>query len=148
MVGNDNRIYLLTDDLDRGKATALQECCDAYLSLHRAEGFGYTIAETMLLGKPAIVTGYSGNTDFTNDQTAFLVSYDISGPVDPLTRCRWSVPDVEHAAWLMRKTYSDHEMALRIGSAGRDYLEQHHSLETVGKAIKEQLEWCYQNLRN
>src|SRR5262249_31339872 len=35
--------------------------CDAYASLHRSEGFGITLAEAMLLGKPVIATGYSGN---------------------------------------------------------------------------------------
>jgi len=32
---------------------------------HRSEGFGLFIAEAMYLGKPVIVTNYSGNTDFT-----------------------------------------------------------------------------------
>ena len=38
--------------------------CDAYVSLHRSEGFGITMAEAMLLGKPVVATDYSGNIDF------------------------------------------------------------------------------------
>jgi glycosyltransferase involved in cell wall biosynthesis len=34
--------------------------CDCYVSLHRSEGFGLTIAEAMLLGKPVIATRYGG----------------------------------------------------------------------------------------
>ena len=37
---------------------------DAFVSLHRSEGFGFGLAEAMLLGKPAIGTDYSGNADF------------------------------------------------------------------------------------
>ena len=47
---------------------------DCYVSLHRAEGFGYTMAEAMLAGKPVIATGYSGNLEFMNDDNSFLVA--------------------------------------------------------------------------
>jgi glycosyltransferase involved in cell wall biosynthesis len=41
----------------------LINCCDAYVSLHRSEGFGRTVAEAILLNKPTLATGYSGNLD-------------------------------------------------------------------------------------
>ena len=43
----------------------LIHCCDVYVSLHRAEGFGLGMAEAMKMGKAVIATNYSGNTDFT-----------------------------------------------------------------------------------
>ena len=51
--------------------------CDCYVSLHRAEGFGLTLAEAMAIGKPVIATGYSGNVDFMNDANSYLVDYEI-----------------------------------------------------------------------
>lgn len=33
---------------------------DCYVSLHRAEGFGYTMAEAIFYGVPVIASGYSG----------------------------------------------------------------------------------------
>ena len=62
----DTRIRLITDTLDRSDVLGLINVCDAYVSLHRAEGFGRTLAEAMLLGKPVVATGYSGNVDFIN----------------------------------------------------------------------------------
>src|SRR5206468_4075401 len=44
----------------------LMAACDAYVSLHRAEGAGLTITDAMALGKPVIATGWSGNMDFMN----------------------------------------------------------------------------------
>ena len=44
--------------------------CDCYASLHRSEGFGITMAEAMLLGKPVIATGYSGNLDFMRPENS------------------------------------------------------------------------------
>ena len=43
---------------------ALTACADIVLSLHRGEGFGLVMAEAMLLGKPVVATGWSGNTDY------------------------------------------------------------------------------------
>ena len=77
--------------------------CDCYVSLHRAEGFGLTLAEAMAIGKPAIATGYSGNVDFMNEQQQLsrrLRRSAGSGPNARSTRPRANgrEPSVEHAA--------------------------------------------------
>ena len=43
------------------RGTRCSRAPTAYVSLHRSEGFGLSLAEAMLLGKPVIATGYSGN---------------------------------------------------------------------------------------
>jgi glycosyltransferase involved in cell wall biosynthesis len=43
---------------------------DCYVSLHRAEGFGYTMAEAMFYGVPVIASAYSGNLQFMRPATA------------------------------------------------------------------------------
>ena len=54
---------------------ALFARADCYVSLHRAEGFGLTLAEAMALGKPVIATGFSGNTDFMTPANSYLVDW-------------------------------------------------------------------------
>src|SRR5262249_37707557 len=56
----DCRIIIMDKCLDRDEVVGLNSVCDAFISLHRAEGFGFTLAEAMLLGKPVIATNYSG----------------------------------------------------------------------------------------
>jgi glycosyltransferase involved in cell wall biosynthesis len=51
--------------------------CDSYISLHRSEGFGLTMAEAMYFSKPVIATGYSGNLEFMNEENSFLVSQKL-----------------------------------------------------------------------
>jgi len=51
----DPRITLLDRTLDREVVLGLVDACDAYVSLHRAEGFGRTLAEAMLLALCALV---------------------------------------------------------------------------------------------
>src|SRR6202035_5522728 len=57
-------IHMVDRSLTREELGGLMTACDCYISLHRAEGFGLTLAEAMALGKPVIGTGYSGNVDF------------------------------------------------------------------------------------
>src|SRR5262249_27272136 len=93
--------YAATDSLHN-----LMAACDAYVSLHRSEGIGITIAEAMALGKPAIATGWSGNTDFMDVSNGFPVSYrlvELDQTVGPYPAGEvWAEPSVEHAAELMR----------------------------------------------
>ncbi|HEU4853579.1 MAG TPA: glycosyltransferase [Telluria sp.] len=71
----DPRVTVLDATLERGEVLGLIDCCDAYVSLHRSEGFGRTLAEAMLLGKPVVGTNFSGNVDFLSMQTGFPVRW-------------------------------------------------------------------------
>ena len=115
--------YVSTEDRD-----ALVAGCDCYVSLHRAEGFGLTLAETLARGKPVIATGFSGNTDFMTEENSFLVDYTLARvgkdgenyPPDG----HWADPDLDHAAELMRQVYRDQEARARARAGGPKLLEQ------------------------
>ena len=66
-------VHAIDSVLSRADKDALMDACDCYVSLHRAEGFGITLAEAMWLGKPAIATGFSGNLDFMTAESSYLV---------------------------------------------------------------------------
>ena len=107
---------------------ALIAACDCYVSLHRAEGLGLTLAEAMTLGKPVIATGYSGNRHFMTDENSFLVDYkltQVSGDSGPYpSDGRWAEPDLNHAAQLMR-TYRIRARPDSVPSAQADLLLNH-----------------------
>lgn len=50
---------------------------DALVSLHRSEGFGRNIAKTLLLGRPVVVTDWSGNADMRPCRGYFGVPYRL-----------------------------------------------------------------------
>jgi glycosyltransferase involved in cell wall biosynthesis len=119
----DPRIVLIDGEFSRRRAIALLALTDCFVSLHRAEGFGRGPAEAMLLGKPVIVTDYSGTCDFATRETALLVDYELvavgaeeypgsDGQV-------WAEPDIEGAAAAMRKIVGDSALGQRLGGAGR-----------------------------
>ena len=74
---SDSRITLIEETLDRSEVLGLINACDAYISPHRTEGFGRTLAEAMLIGKPIAATGYSGNKDFMKRAQSFLVEFNL-----------------------------------------------------------------------
>ena len=71
------QIILIDRTLDRAEVLGLIKVCDVYVSPHRAEGFGRTMAEAMLLGKPVVATNYSGNQFYMNPDHTFPVDYQL-----------------------------------------------------------------------
>ena len=61
----------------REEHQALVAACDAFVSLHRAEGYGLHLAEAMAHGKPVVATGYSGNLEFMDDTNSRLVPFTL-----------------------------------------------------------------------
>jgi glycosyltransferase involved in cell wall biosynthesis len=98
-------IVLIPDTLSAPDRHALTACADIVLSLHRSEGFGLVLAEAMLLAKPVIATGWSGNTGFMNAANAALVGHRLVPARDDrqvYRGSRWAEPDTEHAVMWLR----------------------------------------------
>jgi glycosyltransferase involved in cell wall biosynthesis len=129
------------DPLDNSSLAAL---CDCYVSLHRAEGFGFGPAEAMWLGKPVIATGYSGNLDFMTPENSLLVDYSlvpIGAGADPYPAdAQWADPDIRHAASLMRGLFDDPERARRLGAAAAADIRRTHSPAAAGQIMRRRLE--------
>lgn len=115
---------------------ALMHSCDCYVSLHRAEGFGLTLADAMALGKPTIATAYSGNLAFMTAENSFLVPYrraSVPAGCAPYPEGDWwAEPDLDRAASLMRTVYENPALAKDRGDRGRvDVLNQCSPARTV-----------------
>ena len=122
----------------------LTATCDCYVSLHRSEGFGLTMAEAMYVGKPVIATGYSGNLDFMTAENGLLVDYELVpiGPGAPPYPAdgEWADPNVEHAAGLMRLVFADSAAATALGARAAEDIHRTHSPETAGELMRHRLE--------
>lgn len=119
MAHADPRILVREGILDSEHLRSLQRCCDAYVSLHRAEGFGLGLAECMGIGKPVIATAWSGNCDFMSRENSCLVSCRLIevGPGEYLhgEGQRWACPDMAEAAGYMRRLFEEPAFAEAIG---------------------------------
>jgi hypothetical protein len=137
-------IHVIDRSLPTSELNGLMAGCDCYVSLHRAEGFGLTLAEAMAIGKPTIATGYSGNVDFMNDANSYLVDYTI-GRVGPECEIyppegEWAEPSVEHAAELMRLVYREREDAAAKGTQASDDVARLLSPLATGRRMRARLE--------
>jgi GT2 family glycosyltransferase/glycosyltransferase involved in cell wall biosynthesis len=139
----DARITVIDKIFSQDDTLALIDASDAYVSLHRSEGLGLTMAEAMLLGKPVIGTGYSGNVDFMDETNSLLVDYKLvavgegNPPYD--ANAHWAEPSVEHAARLMRRIWEDHAWAIELGSRAKFDAQSRLSLKAAGQRMAERL---------
>lgn len=121
----------------------LYNVADCYVSLHRSEGFGLTMAEAMAAGKPVIATGYSGNLDFTPPGSAHLVPYELHeiprqcGPYP--AGDHWAEPDLDAAAALMRQVFEDRDEAAALGQRGRAAVEDVLDPVKIGTIVRERI---------
>jgi glycosyltransferase involved in cell wall biosynthesis len=129
---SDPRIHLIAEAMAFDDYLGLIACMDCVVSAHRAEGFGYLPAYSMLLGKPAIVTDYSGTQEYCDETTAFPVRATLRPvqPVEayyPVEGAVWADVDVPHMAERMREVLADPASAQRRSAAGRARMEQDFS---------------------
>jgi glycosyltransferase involved in cell wall biosynthesis len=122
---------------------ALIAGCDCYVSLHRAEGFGLTLAEAMAAGRPTIATGFSGNLDFMTSETAYLVDsrpveVEAGSAIYP-AGATWHEPDLDAATAALRAVYDDQPAARERGERGREHVRERLAPEAVGAKARERL---------
>jgi glycosyltransferase involved in cell wall biosynthesis len=124
----DPRIAFHIEPWEYQKVLAFFASADAYVSLHRGEGLGLGLMESMALGKPVIATGWSGNMDFMDASCACIVRYrraalDGNHPFYMTNFAGkdafWAEPMVDDAAAWMRKLHLDPSSRERIGAAGK-----------------------------
>jgi cyclopropane fatty-acyl-phospholipid synthase-like methyltransferase len=140
---SNSNIRIFDRVLTRQEMNTLTSISDCFVSLHRSEGFGISIAEAMLLEKPVIVTAYSANMDFTTPANSFLVKYklvEIDRDYGPYRKgWVWADPDLEHAAQLMRYVYENRDICIETGRRGKKEMLQLLNPLVVGKQVQERL---------
>ncbi len=137
-------IHTVERVLSRAEMVSLLEASDCLVSLHRSEGFGLVPAEAMLLAKPAMLTNWSGNTDYMTPDNSIGIDYELVslgkdyGPYE--SHQVWAEPDTEQAARWMRRLVDEPGLAETIGARARQTIETRFSPVAVGALIKKRLD--------
>ena len=138
-VGARMDILILDMYLSREQLHSLVNECQIYISLHRSEGYGLTLAEAMSLGKPVMATAYSGNMDFMNASNSVLVPYDLVSVGEDAYPYQsdsfWAQPDISFAANALRELSDDSERRMRIGNKARQDVTSEFTMEKTSDFV-------------
>lgn len=128
-IGKAKNIRLIAATFPDAQLRGLIAACDIILSLHRAEGFGLILATAMLLNRPVIATGWSGNIAYMKKGCAALIAYLLVPATDPrgsyqMPHARWAEPDIEDAAARLRELSESPAKRMAMAQAGQAYARE------------------------
>lgn len=138
-VNGYSNCYIIDDVFDKTRFNSLLNVVDAYVSLHRSEGFGLIPAEAMSFGKPVIMTRWSGNLDFMTSDNSCGVDYKLvpvskrAGPYP--SNQYWAEPDIEHASFYMRRLVADQKYYADISLHAKQTIQNNFSPHYIGQLI-------------
>lgn len=138
------RIVIIPQMLPYQDLLALQKRTDVGVYPYRGEGWGLHISESMLMGTPCIVTGWSGPTEYvTHQETGWLIDHQLV-PVHGMptfydVKQNWAEPSLSHLSKLMRDCYEHPRQVRAIGQAARGAITTDYSIQAVGKLMKDRL---------
>lgn len=136
-------VYILTQSYSKEEFNSLIRCVNAYVSLHRAEGFGLVMAEAMLLGTPVIATAWSANMEFMNEDTACLVDAEVvelGREIPPYHKeNHWAQPNEHQAAQWMRRLRDDEDFAVTQAERARNYMRESMTYRRAGQRVCDRL---------
>jgi glycosyltransferase involved in cell wall biosynthesis len=148
--GEHEHITLLDEYVSGAEKNAIIAHCDCYVSLHRSEGFGLTVAEAMLLSKPVIATRYGGTQEFLSEENAYLVDWTPAtvgeGAFPYPSDGVWAEPNLDHAATLMRRVFAEPGEARERGVLARNDVLSRHSPEVAGAAMERRLRVVHERM--
>ncbi len=138
----NSRIRIVTDKLASSEINGLIRDSDAYISLHRSEGFGLTVAEAIIHNTPVVTTGWSGTVDFCDPENTWNVAPSLIPVVDThpefaaLKGAVWADPSPEVAAGYLDQIYSDPEAAKEKAARAKRFLVAYLEANTYEKALQ------------
>ena len=137
-------ILVIDEHISAIEMRALVARLDCFVSLHRSEGLGLSLAGSMAAGVPVIATGYSGNLEFMSRANSVLVPYkltDVGPGADPYPAdACWAEPDADVAAAEMRRLFDHPDDAARIGARGRASIQAGYSAKAAATWFAERFE--------
>jgi glycosyltransferase involved in cell wall biosynthesis len=136
---NKNVIFL-NRNINQSEVYGLLKELDCYVSPHRTEGFGLTIAEAISVGTPVICTNYSGPTDFTSSDFCYPISFEkvnIEETMGPYEKGQpWAEIDKDELSKMIEKIIiTDPQKPLKT-IKGMEFIKKNYSTLAVSRKIK------------
>lgn len=111
--GGDDTVEITYATFDRAGYWTWHGRPDMFASLHRAEGFGLGLAESMLMGVATLATDWSANAEWIDAETGYPVACrqvpiaDSQRKYEPVPSVTWADPDEADAVRQFRTAADD-----------------------------------------
>jgi glycosyltransferase involved in cell wall biosynthesis len=139
-----SNIHIISGYVKDSEIQHLYDNADAYVSLHRAEGFGLTISDAISRGIPVITTGYSGNMEFCEAADIRIVRYELREVGHDRLRYRrndvWAEPDLEDAVAAFRDIADNYMCWLRKAMRARERVTTQFGTHRVANMMLQRLQ--------
>ena len=142
-LGISEKLTMIHSYIPESDIFGLTNACDVYLSLHRGEGFGITLAEAMSMGKPVVCTNWSSTTEFCLPDCCIPIPYKLV-PVRPeqidhpyyQEVKEWAEPDIDAAAAALRRLHGNAELRQEIGEKARHSISRQFAVTDLRQSIE------------
>lgn len=145
VIEETHNIKIINDKVSYEERNIIMNCSDVYVSIHRTEGYGLTILESIMLEKPIITTNYSGSLDFCDSNYMELVNgplkkvevdsfYNILFKYD--NDIYWCNPDINETAEKMLKVYNNYSEYESKIKEWKNIVAENINMENLKKFIK------------
>lgn len=138
------RVTVLDRTMTDNEVKNLVRSSDAFVSLHRSEGFGRGMAEAMYLGKPVIATGYSGNMTFMNRGNSRPLAFSLvaldEGSYPFWEGQVWADVDLDAAVTAMVSLIDDPDAGRKLGARASLDIRRQLSYRAVGRRFVERID--------
>ena len=142
-IGDYKNILVIDKVFSRGETNALISISDCFVSLHRSEGYGFCPAEAMALGKVAMLTNWSGNTQYMTSGNCIPISYELKqlgrnyGPYE--AHQYWAEPDLDQATAEMKRLLKHPEIVKKTGEEAQKTIAENLSASKIGSLMNQRL---------
>ncbi len=122
-------VCMISEPLPIEELDNLYRSHDVYIEVSRGEGLGLPYREAMQYGRPCIATGWGGQLDVVNQDTGWLVPYDM---VDVDTRYfhlygeghKWAEPRYADYVKTLKEVANNYSMVVSKGKASYNMIKE------------------------
>ncbi len=138
-------IKIIDEFWNREKFYKEMSSSNVYISLHRGEGLGLNILDSVFLNTIPVITKYGGIVEFLPENYRFFIPYKIvkAKPVVSaysFEEARWADPEIDEAVKIIKFIYYNYETALEENERIRKYIKDKIKSCSLYRNIEEILE--------
>jgi len=152
-IREDPRIRIINRTLPYDELLMFKKAADCYISLHRAEGWGFGMIEAMNLKVPVVATNYSGNLEYCTDENCWLVDakdqyLSESDYIFVAPGQKWVEPDIAHAAEILQEVHQNRTLGIEKATRAKKLITENFSEIAIAKRYEERLKHILDSLPN